>query len=179
MQYYVCLQHTLWYTMIHNIAILYASTKWSPLNRQRDPVTPPPIPAPSPIHQSLKTINGQQHSLTKTTTQQQQHISQNNYGQQQRLQTPQTILSVVKPKIRNYIHMSWWNSEAYFKKVAKRIRPFINLSSISSGKQHNTNQKKIQVNSKIFPVWIGLNCIIGSTHVGWDNEWKILKLMIY
>ena len=36
----------------------------------------------------------------------QQHISQNNYGQQQRLQTPQTILSVVKPKIRNYIHMS-------------------------------------------------------------------------
>ena len=125
MQYYVCLQHTLWYTMIHNIAILYASTKWSPLNRQRDPVTPPPIPAPSPIHQSLKTINGQQHSLTTTTistTQQQQHISQNNYGQQQRLQTPQTILSVVKPKIRNYIHMSWWNSEAYFKKFAKSTK---------------------------------------------------------
>ena len=125
MQYYVCLQHTLWYTMINNIAILYASTKWSPLNRQRDPVTPPPIPAPSPIHQSLKTINGQQHSLTTTTTQQHQHISQNNYGQQQRLQTPetpQTILSVVKPKIRNYIHMSWWNSEAYFKKFAKSTK---------------------------------------------------------
>ena len=105
MQYYVCLQHTLWYTMIHNIAILYASTKWSPLNRQRDPVTPPPIPAPSPIHQSLKTINGQQHSLTTattTTTQQQQHISQNNHGKQQRLQTPetpQTMHSVVKPKM--------------------------------------------------------------------------------
>ena len=91
--------------MIHNIAVLYASSKRSPLNRQRDPVTPPPIPAPSPIHQSLKTINGQQHSLTTTTTsttQQQQHISQNNYGQQQRLQTPetpQTMHSVVKPKM--------------------------------------------------------------------------------
>ena len=34
--------------------------------------------------------------------QQQQHISQNNYGQQQRLQTPetpQTMHSVVKPKM--------------------------------------------------------------------------------
>ena len=151
MQYYVCLQHTLWYTMIHNIAILYASTKWSPLNRQRDPVTPPPIPAPSPIHQSLKTINGQQHSLTTattSTTQQQQHISQNNYGQQQRLQTPetpQTMLSVVKPK--NYGITSTWVDEILkhtlkSSQKAPRIRPFLTLSSISSWKRHTNNQNK-------------------------------------
>ena len=89
-------------------------------------------------------------------------------------------------KWRNYIHVTWWNSEAYFKKFAKSTKDQALSNSFLDFFMETTyyQPKQVRVNVKIFPV-INLDWLVQSDHFALDgimNEksqhWWYLKIMI-